>query len=73
MGEAGFLDVRSDFFQFVVLRDLLNHNRQPAEPLAFVGVGPERSVLGPQTFHFVVLLPVFDVAATALANSSGSL
>src|ERR1700722_15017193 len=68
MGESGFLDVRRDFFQFVVLRDLLGHNGQPAQPFTFVSVGPERSVLRPQTLHFVVLLPVFDVRRDRLGK-----
>src|ERR1700722_3054757 len=68
MGESSFLDVRGDFFQFVVLGDLFGDNGEPAKPFAFVGVGPKRSVFGPQTFHFVVFLPVFDVRGYGLGK-----
>src|ERR1700723_814579 len=68
MGESSLFDFSGDFLELVVLRDLLGHDGQPSEPLAFVGVGPKRRVLGPETLHLVIFFPVFDVGSNGLGK-----
>ncbi len=40
--------------------ELLLHDVQPAQPIAFVGAGPERGVLLPEARDFIVFSPVLQ-------------
>src|SRR5260370_19306024 len=59
MFEFRFLHLPGDLFQCIKIRELFVRNSQPAQPFAFVGVAPKRSILLPQSRYLVVLLPIF--------------
>jgi len=50
------------------LRDLLFDNPKPAEPLAFVRIGPEGCIVRPEALNLVV---GFDVFLDRLATIEG--
>ena len=59
--------------QLIAVRDLLVGDIEPAEPVGFVGAGPERSIVLPEAADLVAGAPVFKFAFTAAASASGSL
>ena len=42
------------------MRKLIFGHRQPAQPVGFVGVGPERRVASPQAAHLLALFPFLN-------------
>jgi len=57
--EARLLHVIGNLFQRVNIGKLFFGDGEPAEPIALVRAGPERSILLPEARYFVVLFPVF--------------
>ena len=56
-----FFDVRDRGAQFIAVSNLVGGDVEPAQPLGFVGSGPERSIVLPQTTDFVAGAPIFNV------------
>src|SRR5579863_8291126 len=52
--------ILGDLLETRLMRDLVVRNSQPAEPVAFIGAGPERGVARPQALHLVIRLPIFE-------------
>ena len=48
------------YLKALAFRELFLDDPEPAEPLAFVGVGPKRRIARPETLDFVVGFPVFE-------------
>src|ERR1700740_780332 len=60
MFEARLLHVRGDLRERADVRGLFFGDGEPAEPIALVRSGPERSILLPEARNFIVFFPVFE-------------
>ena len=63
MFEPRRLDLLGDALQVLDVRQLVVGDAQPAQPVGFVGAGPQRGVAAPQPPHLLLLLPVIDGGA----------
>ncbi len=61
VGEVFFLDICDRGAQLVAVSDLVVGDVEPAQPVGFVGAGPERGIVLPQTADLVAGAPVVDV------------
>src|SRR5579875_287063 len=66
VSEPGGANIFDDARKAVAIRNLILGDAEPGEPLAFVGIGPERSVAGPEAMNLVLLLPIIDRVANGL-------
>src|ERR1700691_413377 len=60
MGESSRANFVGELLETFSFRELFVDNREPAEPLAFIGIGPQGGVFGPEALDLVVQLPVFE-------------
>src|SRR5438477_1504649 len=60
MREAGVFNFEREVWKAANTPLLLIDDAQPAEPFAFIAVGPQRSILRPQPPHFVFGVPIIE-------------
>ena len=72
IGESGGLNFVCEIFQLRRIRKLLVGDRQPTEPLAFVLIGPQGSIVLPETPYFSRGAPVIKVFFYGRVRSAGS-
>ena len=58
VAEAFFLDIFCYALQVAAMSDFVFSNPEPAQPIRFVGAGPERCIALPQTADFSCSAPI---------------
>ena len=69
--ESGRANILRDGLEARAIRNLLLGDAEPAEPFAFVGVGPKRSIASPEPLHFLAAFQSSSVVFTDSARSAG--
>src|SRR5258708_31938843 len=73
MFESRFPNVLCDWLETVDVRELLLRDGEPAEPIAFVGPRPKRSIFLPQPRDLAVSFPVFYGCGNCTCKRAGQL
>ena len=73
VAEFGFLDFRGELLEVGDFFELLVDDGEPAEPLAFVGAGPEGRVLLPEARDLIIGFPVGEGGLHSFGESWGQL